>query len=62
MLVLGQNLSASIDGDDYFELMMRNAWHISGGAGQCANSSNRRVLVEAVDGTQVITSSEKETL
>jgi hypothetical protein len=24
-------LSASIDEDDYFELMMRNAWHISGG-------------------------------
>lgn len=25
------NISACIDDDDYFELMMRNAWHISGG-------------------------------
>jgi calcyphosin len=39
------NLSASIDNDDYFELMMRNAWHLSGGVGAAANSSNMRVLV-----------------
>lgn len=38
-------VSASIDGDDYFELMMRDAWHISGGEGWCANCSNLRVLV-----------------
>jgi hypothetical protein len=25
------NIGASIDNDAYFELMMRNAWHISGG-------------------------------
>lgn len=30
------NVSASIDSDDYFELVMRNVWHLSGGAGQCA--------------------------
>lgn len=47
-----KNISASIDGDDYFELMMRNAWHISGGSGQCANTSNRRVLVIEKDGTE----------
>ena len=35
------NVSASIDDDDYFELMMRNAWHISGGQGWSANSANR---------------------
>ncbi|GLD96101.1 hypothetical protein PINS_up004779 [Pythium insidiosum] len=46
-----QNISASIDDDDYFELMMRNAWHISGGQGWCANSTTRRVLVTAEDGT-----------
>ncbi|KAF0690658.1 Aste57867_17964 [Aphanomyces stellatus] len=45
------NISASIDDDDYFELMMRNAWHISGGVGWCANSTNRRVLV---NDTQVV--------
>lgn len=31
------NISASIDDDDYWELMIRNAWHISGGEGWCAN-------------------------
>jgi hypothetical protein len=30
------NVSASIDDDDYFELMIRNVWHLSGGEGQCA--------------------------
>ncbi|RHY28591.1 hypothetical protein DYB32_005858 [Aphanomyces invadans] len=46
------NLSASIDDDDYFELMIRNAWHISGGEGWSANSTCRRVLVTLDDGTQ----------
>jgi calcyphosin len=46
------NLSASIDDDDYFELMIRNAWHISGGEGWCANTSNRRVLVTDSSGNQ----------
>lgn len=36
-----RNVSASIDDDDYFELMIRNAWHISGGQGWCENTSNR---------------------
>lgn len=48
------NVSASIDDDDYFELMMRNAWHISGGTGWCANTTNRRVLVTLSDGTDVV--------
>jgi hypothetical protein len=48
------NLSASIDNDDYFELMIRNAWHISGGQGQYANTTNRRVLVTHSDGRQSI--------
>lgn len=41
-----QWVSSSIDGDDYFELMMRNAWHISGGEGWCENTANLRVLVQ----------------
>lgn len=48
------NISASIDDDDYFELMMRNAWHISGGEGWCANTSNRRVLVTHAGGKQTV--------
>ena len=49
-----QSISASIDDDSYFELMMRNAWHISGGRGQSANTSNRRVLITHKDGTQSV--------
>ena len=48
------NCSSSIDDDDYFELMIRNAWHISGGEGWCANSSCRRVLVGHADGRQSV--------
>eukprot|EP01038_Epipyxis_sp_PR26KG_P014278 gene14278-19155_t len=48
------NVSSSIDLDDYFELMIRNAWHISGGEGWCANSSCRRVLVTHADGHQSV--------
>lgn len=48
------NVSSSIDEDDYFELMIRNAWHISGGEGWCANSSCRRVLVVHTDGRTTV--------
>ena len=33
---------------------MRNAWHISGGEGWCANTANRRVLVTHADGRQTV--------
>jgi Ca2+-binding EF-hand superfamily protein len=49
-----KDVSASIDDDDYFELMMRNAWHISGGEGWCANTTCRRVLVVHNDGSQEV--------
>ena len=49
-----QNLSASIDSDDFWELMMRNAWHISGGSGWCENTTNRRVVVTDKSGKQKI--------
>ena len=48
------SVSANIDSDDYFELMIRNAWHISGGEGVCANTTNKRVLVTRADGTQAV--------
>jgi hypothetical protein len=48
------NISASIDNEDYFELMIRNAWHISGGEGAAANSANKRVLVTRSDGSQSV--------
>jgi len=49
-----KNVSASIDDDDYFELMIRNAWHIAGGSGWCANTSNKRILVTFNDGSQKV--------
>lgn len=49
-----KDISASIDRDDYFELMMRNSWHISGGEGWAANTSCLRVLVIHTDGSQTV--------
>eukprot|EP00943_MAST-04B_sp_MAST-4B-sp1_P004168 g4168.t1 len=49
-----RNIGASIDSDDYFELMIRNAWHMSGGKGAYANTTCRRVLVTHEDGRQTV--------
>lgn len=46
------NISGSIGDDDYFELMIRNAWHMPGGKGWYENTANRRLLVTFTDGTQ----------
>jgi hypothetical protein len=45
------NVSSSIDNDDYFELVLRNVWHLPGGAGSTAQ---RRLLVTHEDGTQTV--------
>jgi calcyphosin len=39
-----KDISCSIDNDDYFELMVRNAWHIAGGEGWCENTTITRYL------------------
>ena len=48
------DVGASIDGDEYFELMIRNAWHISGGEGAAENSANKKVLCRFKDGTEEV--------
>lgn len=47
-------VSASIDRDDYFELMMRNAWHLAGGEGWCENTTIKRELVIGPNGEQSV--------
>eukprot|EP00667_Euglena_gracilis_P006636 EG_transcript_6693 len=49
-----RDLSAAIDYDPYFELVLRNAWHISGGQGVSANTSCRRVVVVRADGSETV--------
>lgn len=42
------NISASIESDEHFETMIRNAWHITGDS----NSSNLRVMVTSSNGLE----------
>jgi Ca2+-binding EF-hand superfamily protein len=49
-----KDLGASIEDDDYFELMVRNAWHLAGGKGVSANTANLRVLVTFNNGRQQV--------
>jgi Ca2+-binding EF-hand superfamily protein len=48
------NISCTIDNDQYFELMIRNAWHISGGTGAAQNTTCRRVLAKFADGREQV--------
>lgn len=47
-----KDVSASVDEDDYFALMMRNAWHLTGGEGATANTTIPRHLVTDAQGNQ----------
>jgi len=49
-----RDLSAGIEHDDYFELVMRNAFHLSGGSGWSENTSNIRCLVTYLTGEQEV--------
>ena len=49
-----KDVSASVDGDDEFELMIRNAWHIAGGEGWCENTTIPRYLEIGPNGEQKV--------
>lgn len=58
-----KDISASVDLDDEFELMIRNAWHIEGGEGWCENTTIPRYLETDANGTQrVVMAKEHQTL
>eukprot|EP00667_Euglena_gracilis_P003022 EG_transcript_3031 len=51
-----RDIGSLIDNDDYFELLIRNTWHVSGGVGPAACTSCRRVLVVYDDGRRSVES------
>ena len=56
LLAYYANVSASIDSDEYFELVLRNVWHLGGGEGGAGGgaTTTRRLLVTHEDGTQTV--------
>ncbi|CAM9102213.1 unnamed protein product [Chrysoparadoxa australica] len=55
-----KDLSAGIPDDSYFELCIRNAWHLSGGEGAAANSTCLRVCITRSDGKQEVVEVEND--
>lgn len=49
-----RDVSVAVGDEDWFELMIRNPWHLSGGKGVSQNTSCRRVLCVHADGRQTL--------
>lgn len=46
------DIGSGIDNDEYFELLVRNVWHLGGGKGASANTTCMRVRVLHKDGRE----------
>eukprot|EP01041_Mallomonas_annulata_P012818 gene12818-27028_t len=55
------NISTSIQSDEYFELMIRNTWHMLNGLGWKEHIHNQRVIVTRVNGFQYVAEVKNET-
>lgn len=49
-----KDLSLAITDDDYFELMIRNSWHLGGGVGDTQSTTTRRIVVVHSNGRQEV--------
>ena len=46
------NISESVENDDYFELIIRNVWHVDGHSDAQSQAANNRVMITRQDGSQ----------
>ena len=46
------NISESVENDDYFELMIRNVWHVDGHSDAQSQAASKRVMMTRSDGSQ----------
>ena len=54
------NISQGVENDDYFELMIRNVWHVEGKNCETASIATRRILKTKPDGTQYVEEMKEE--
>ena len=48
------NISQGVENDDYFELLIRNVWHVEGKTSESTTVATRRILKTKPDGTQYV--------
>ena len=46
------NISESVENDDYFELIIRNVWHVDGHSDAQSQAASKRIMITRQDGSQ----------